>query len=184
MNTLLKLLIVMPLVAVIGGVSFWLLSPFISGLGSATTLLSSIPQHITNLTQQVQPVITYVQDNALQLGSITAAVTGFGAVISSKIAKANAQKKEIETTITQNNLQSSLFQAQGEVLGLQNQLTEAQGTIKTLESNASNVATLTNELTAKRAEVDRLIAEKNQLERLLPNIQTVEQMKEELKKVQ
>jgi len=169
---------------VIGGVAYLALSPYLSSAyGSATTLLSSIPEHISNLTQQINPVIQYVKDNALQVGSVTTAVGGAVAWISTKIYRANVQKKEIETTAQMNGVQSSLFQAQGEVLGLQNQLTEAKSTISTLESNASNVTELTSQLKAKQAEVERLQAEKNALERMFPQVKTVERMIEESKKV-
>jgi len=150
-------------------------------------MLGSAPQQITGLIATAQgyvaPVITYVKDNAMQVGAIATAASGGVMWVANKIYKANIQKKELETTGKLNDMQSSLFQKEGEVLGLQNQLKDAQGKITTLEGNASNVATLTQQYEAKCREVADLQAAKNELERMLPNIKTAEQMIKELKKV-
>jgi len=178
---MIKVVLVLAGVAVIGGALYWGYTTFLSPqLGSTIPNLGSL---FVTAQEKIQPIITYVQENAWQVGATVAGVSGFFVMVSSKIHGALMQKKEIEATIKQNDLQSSLFQAQGEVLGLQNQLTEAQGTIKTLEGNASTVSELASQLQAKVNEVERLQAEKNALERMVPQIKTVEQMIKESKQV-
>lgn len=179
---MIKVVLVLLAVAVIGGVSWLFLSPFLSPMiSSAIPSLSGI---VTTVTSQIQPVITYINENMWQVGGLVVGAGGFVAMISSKIHGIMMQKKEVETTIKQNDLQSNLFQAKGEVLGLQNQLEDAKSTITTLKENASNVAEITKQLKAKTREVETLQAEKNALERILPNIKTTEKMIEDKLKVE
>lgn len=176
---MIKVVAVLLGVAVIGGALYWVLSPFLLPMiGSAT-----LPSLFVTAQEKIQPIITYVQENAVQVGSMVTAGGAAVAVLSSKIHTATMQKKEIETTIKQNDLQSSLFQAQGEVLGLKNQLTDAKSTITTLKDNASNMAEITEQLSAKTKEVEKLQAQIQGLERVLPSVEKAEQMIKDKMKV-
>lgn len=169
-------------VAVICGVLYWFFSPFLF----SSSIGSTIPQAVSSLTEQVQPVITYVQENALQVGSLVTAGGGAVAVLSSKIYKSNIQKKEIEVTAKMNEVQGQYFQLDAEKRGLENALEQAKSKITMLEDGAITVKDLTVKLSAKDTELQNKITEVNLLTRQL-NDKSAEKLAiekfEELKKV-
>lgn len=179
---MIKVVLVFLAVAVIGGaLYYWVASPFLLPMiGSATPQVGG---WISTAQSQIEPVITYVKENAQLVGATAGSVTIAGGWIANKLYKHNLVKKEIETTSKINEINSQYFQLDAEKRGLENALEQAQSKIGLLEDGATTVKEITAQLDSKIREVDKLTAERNQLAQLLPNIKSAEQLIKESKQV-
>lgn len=179
---MLKALAVILTFAVISGGVFWVLSPLIvphinKVIPISTDLLTDIPSKVSGL-------IDYVKQNWQIVGTIAGATFAGITTLSTWFYKRKLQAQEIIDTQRVADAQTAAIQADGARQRIEQNYQSLETKYNTLAQEQPQIAELIELNANKDKEIQKLIAQRNQLAALVPNKDTIKKIEGILEKAE
>lgn len=123
------------------------------------TFMQQIPMHIQNLTGWVQTHLTAIIPTAAGVGTITT-------LLYNQVYKKAKEKTEQQATEKVTTMQSELLKVTTEKQAAEQTSQQLQTQLSSLQDATKNVTELQNTVASQKKEIDKLIAERNEAERI------------------